>query len=106
MNKIFFVMSLITVCSFVVAMEQFPSPRQSSPRDAMRSNRPRTSSNPTVVRVKKESLGTHDFMQAKEEFYVNRELEKKGTKSFNCGNFAVEENITPRNLVRKDSDKK
>ena len=68
MNKIFVVMPLITACSFASAMEQYQSPRQSSPRQLSQISprdiitRPRTSSNP-ILRVKAQSKGSEMFLK-------------------------------------------
>ncbi len=112
MNKMLLMLPCITAYSFVCSMEpeRLQSPRQSSPRSIpiTRSDsspfRDRKSSHP-IERVKKESLGTHDSMSEKDRFYAAKELEKYKTnsKAFNRGNFAAEENITPRTLQRTNS---
>ena len=66
MNKVFLAIPLIMVCSFVAAMDQYPSPRQSSPRllnnDSIKATRSRTPSNP-ILRVKAQSKGSEMFLK-------------------------------------------
>lgn len=87
MKRIFFVTTFVaTSVIFSMNNNERKSPVTRRPSDPLK-------------RVRGESFGTKDFLEQKEMFAKDN----LGTNRFRRGNFAAEENITPKTLQRSDS---